>query len=84
VVPTLTGTSQAARQQLYGLSVVAQREVRLGRAIRGFELERVIAALGRDGDRAPAHLDRLTMLAQDIPEARTEIGQHRPKAWAIT
>jgi hypothetical protein len=83
LILSLTGTSFASRKQVDGLMVVADREVRLADAVRGLKLQRVVAALSRDGERAPTHLDGLTMLAQDIPEPRAHIRKYPSQASTV-
>src|SRR5215831_7793716 len=72
----LVQTSQALLEEIDGPSILAEGEVRLARAVGGLDGERVIGPFGRDGESAVAHLDRLPMLAEHVPEARAQVGQH--------
>src|SRR6266436_2957197 len=48
LILSLTGTSFASREQVDGLTVIADREGRLADAVCGLKLHHVVAALGRD------------------------------------
>src|SRR4029453_7648486 len=49
----------------------------------GHAFERTIAPLLRDTQGTPADLDRLTMVTDNIPESRANVGKHETQAGAV-
>ncbi len=60
---SLSCTLPASREQVDGLTVVVDSDVGLTGTVLGLQLQRAIATLGRDGERAPTDLDGLTWAA---------------------